>query len=118
MTMAKPQRIDKRLNATEQQVLEDRQRQIAGELSDLIASDAQRHHASREPTLSGELRRAVHSSGLSLDQLANRCGIAAATLDRFLTGETTLPSDVIDRLADVLGCRLAQADRSVPEKSG
>ena len=56
-----------------------------------------------EPTLSGELRRAIHASDLDLAIIASHSGIAPIMLDEFLTGERTLRSDVLDRLAKVLG---------------
>jgi hypothetical protein len=62
-----------------------------------------RKDARRENTLSGELRRAVHESDLSLAEIAVRAGIAPAMPDDFLTGERTLRSDVMDRLSIVLG---------------
>jgi transcriptional regulator with XRE-family HTH domain len=68
-----------------------------------------RKEAREEATLSGELRRAVHASDLSLSALAARVGVSPLTLDDFLTGERTLGSDVIDRLADVLGCQLSRS---------
>jgi len=77
--------------------------QVAAELPDLIARDRLRKEASDEATLSGELRRAVHASPESLASIAERIGITALALDEFLTGERTLRSDVLDRLATVLG---------------
>ena len=65
--------------------------------------------ASEESTLSGELRRAVYGSGLSLAEIATRAGITPLVLDDFLTGERTLRSDVIDRLTLVLGYELNRA---------
>ena len=57
----------------------------------------------------GQLRRALHASELSLSAIAAGAGITPLLLDEFLTGERTLRSDVIDRLANVLGCQLSQA---------
>ena len=80
--------------------------QIAQDLPDLQARDQMRNEARNETTLSGELRRAIHTSELSLAEIAARVGITPLVLDEFLTGERTLRSDVIDRLAGVLGCEL------------
>ena len=80
--------------------------QIAQELPDLQARDQMRNEAQSETTLSGELRRAIHASELSLAEIAARVGITPLVLDEFLTGERTLRSDVIDRLAGVLGYEL------------
>jgi transcriptional regulator with XRE-family HTH domain len=49
------------------------------------------------------LRRAIHGSPLSLSTIAERAGISPLALDEFLTGERTLRSDVLDRLAAILG---------------
>jgi transcriptional regulator with XRE-family HTH domain len=43
---------------------------------------------------------------LSLAQIATQAGITPILLDDFLTGERTLRSDVLDRVANVLGCEL------------
>ena len=77
--------------------------QIASELPDLIERDRMRLEARSEPTLSGEFRRAIHGSSLSLSIIAQRAEIPALLLDEFLTGERNLRSDVLDRLANVLG---------------
>ena len=66
-----------------------------------------RKEARDEPTLSGELRRAIHSNPLSLTEIAAQAGIAPLALDEFLTGERTLRSDVLDRLASSLGVELS-----------
>jgi transcriptional regulator with XRE-family HTH domain len=46
---------------------------------------------------------------LSLTDIATRPGITPIMLDDFLTGERTLRSDVLDRLADALGYELPKA---------
>jgi transcriptional regulator with XRE-family HTH domain len=61
-----------------------------------------RKEARDEVTASGELRRAVHASSLSLAVIAQRVGVTPLALDEFLTGERTLRTDVLDRLAGVL----------------
>jgi hypothetical protein len=79
---------------------------IAQELPDLAARNQMRKEASDEPTLSGELRRAIHSSDKSLAKIAGDARIPPLVLDEFLTGERTLRSDVLDRLATCLGLEL------------
>jgi hypothetical protein len=74
----------------------------------LRARSQMRKGARQESTLSGELRRAVHESELSLAEIATRAGITPIVLDDFLTGERTLRSDVIDRLVVALGCELTR----------
>ncbi len=82
---------------------------MAEELPELQARDQMRKDARQESTLSGELRRAVHESDLSLAEIATRTGITPIMLDDFLTGERTLRSDVLDRLTMVLGYELSRA---------
>ena|ERR1043165_3095692 len=64
--------------------------------------------AAEENTFSGELRRAIHASGFHLNYIGERVGTTPIVIDEFLTGERTLRSDVIDRLAALLGCTLCQ----------
>lgn len=97
-------RIHRELTADEQSRLERYREQVAQELPDLIARDQLRKNASEEDTASGALRRAIHKSDLLLPQIAERVGISSLELDQFLTAEATLPSDVIDRLAEAVGC--------------
>jgi transcriptional regulator with XRE-family HTH domain len=82
--------------------LQQLREQIAAEIPDMTARDQLRKEAREEATLSGELRRAIHASQLSLATIASRAGIDPIVLDEFLTGERTLRSDVLDRLASVL----------------
>jgi hypothetical protein len=103
MTTPKARRVTRELTPEEQDRLRRYREQIASELPDLVARDRMRKEACEEATLSGELRRAVHGSSLSLSMIAARAGISPLALDEFLTGERTLRSDVLDRLAGVLG---------------
>jgi hypothetical protein len=91
------------LTPEEQARLERNRALIASELLDLTERDRMRNEAREEATLSGEIRRAVHGSDLSLTTIAKRAGISPLLLDEFLTGERTLRSDVLDRLSEVLG---------------
>jgi transcriptional regulator with XRE-family HTH domain len=68
-----------------------------------------RKEAQEEATLSGELRRAVHASTISLAEIARQAGVTPVHLDEFLTGERTLRSDVLDRLAGALGFELSRS---------
>ena len=106
MAEPQPHRITRELSPAEQKRLSKNRKQIAGELADLTARDQMRKEAREEATLSGELRRAIHASELSLSAIAAQAGITPLVLDDFLTGERTLRSDVMDRLAHVLGCQL------------
>ena len=106
MNDQKPRRITRTLTPDESEKLRQRREAIARELPDLTARDQMRKEAREEPTLSGELRRAIHASPFSLAQLAARAGISPTILDEFLTGERTLRSDVLDRLAIELALEL------------
>jgi len=108
MNERRAKRTTRELTAPERERLREYRERIAGELPDLLARDQMRKDAREETTLSGELRRAVHVSDLSLAEIAVRVGVAPILLDDFLTGERTLRSDVMDRLASVLGCELSR----------
>jgi transcriptional regulator with XRE-family HTH domain len=103
MIIPQARRVTRELTADEQDRLRRYREQIAAELPDLAERDRMRKEAREEATLSGELRRAIHGSPLSLSAIAERAGITPLALDEFLTGERTLRSDVLDRLAGILG---------------
>jgi len=108
MEKPKARRITRELSPAEQERLRRHREEIAGELPQMAARDQMRKEAREETTLSGQLRRAIHASERSLSAIAQASGITPLLLDEFLTGERTLRSDVIDRLADVLGCEISQ----------
>jgi hypothetical protein len=109
MTIPQARRVTRELTPEEQDRLHRHREQIASELPDLAERDRMRKEAREETTLSGGLRRAVHGSSLPLSALAERAGISPLALDEFLTGERTLRSDVLDRLAATLGYVLQPA---------
>ena len=82
-------------------------------MPELTARNQLRKEAREEATLSGELRRAIHASPLSLSVIAAQVGIDPIFVDEFLIGERTLRSDVMDRLARVLGYVLRPARAAV-----
>ena len=96
-------RVTRELTEAESTRLAKYREQIAQELPDLQVRDQMRKDAREEATLSGELRRAVTVSEFSLAEIATRIGVSPIVLDDFLTGERTLRSDVLDRLAGLLG---------------
>lgn len=106
MDQRRIKRVSRELTDAEQRRLEKYREEIARELPDLQARDQMRQDARNEATLSGELRRAIHESELSLATIALQVGVTPILLDDFLTGERTLRSDVLDRLASVLGYEL------------
>lgn len=69
------------------------------ELPELVELGRRMREASAENTLSGHLRRAIHHSGRELAEIAAEAGISALELNEFLSGDRTLRSDVLDRLA-------------------
>ncbi|MHB1157853.1 MAG: helix-turn-helix domain-containing protein [Phycisphaerales bacterium] len=107
MNSPKPRRIHRTLTARQQAGVPRNRRRIDRELPELAAADQMRKEARDEPTFSGELRRAIHASSLSLADIAEQTGISPITLDEFLTGERTLRSDVLDRLTKGLGLVLS-----------
>ena len=78
-------RITRELTPAETARLEKYRKQIAAELPDLQARDQMRKDARAESTLSGDMRRAIHESDLSLAEIAARTGITPIMLDDFLT---------------------------------
>ena len=106
MTIPQARRVTRELTPEEQDRLRRYRAEIASELPDLAERDRMRKEAREEATSSGELRRSVHGSPLSLTIIADRAGLAPLALDEFLTGERTLRSDVLDRLACILGYSL------------
>ena len=102
-------RATRTLSEQEQERLQNNRDRIAAELPDLQARDQMRKDAREEATVSGELRRAVHASDKSIDEISSRVGISPVALDEFLTGERTLRSDILDRLAQAIGYQLRTA---------
>ncbi len=101
MTTPQARRVTRSLTPEEEKRLRRHREQLAAELPDLAERNRMRQEARQEATLSGELRRAVHGSPLSLSAIAQRAGITPLALDEFLTGERTVRPDVLDRLAGV-----------------
>jgi hypothetical protein len=102
-------RVYREQTPEEQLRLQGLREQVAQELPDLIQRDQLRKNAAEEETLSGALRRAIHKGDVPITEIARRCEIGFVELDEFLTGERTLPSSVIDRLVEILGCKLVSA---------
>ena len=101
-----PRRIRRDVPVEELERLSRLRDEVVNELPELTSRDQLRKDARDESTFSGELRCAIHESDLTLTEIAKQAGITPIALDDFLTGERTLRSDVIDRLATVLGCTL------------
>lgn len=76
--------------------------------------------AAAEASFSGELRRAIHAlhgQQMFLPTLLERAQVDWPTLRAFLIGESTLPSDVIDRLIHVLSLHLQSVVAEPAERS-
>jgi len=72
------------------------------ERPDLLDLGQRMREASAEETLSGYLRRAIHRSPRELADIAAAASIPPLQLNEFLSGERTLRSDVLDRLASAV----------------
>lgn len=82
------------------------------ELPDLVELGRRMREASGEDTLSGHLRRAIHRSQKELADVAAAAGISPLQLNEFLSGDRTLRSDVLDRLASAVD--FSQALAQIP----
>jgi hypothetical protein len=58
--------------------------------------------AASEDSFSGHVRKVIHQSRIPLPSICRQAGIEWETLRAFLAGESPLPSDVIDRIAQVV----------------
>ena len=67
--------------------------------------------AQREPTLSGRLRWAAHKNWRNYDEMVTELKISREEYSDWLAGEGTLTSDVIDRLAALVGCELVATEQ-------
>jgi len=74
---------------------------IAKELPILIARDQLRKAAREDRSISGAVLDVIHRSDLPLQAIATKAGLSPVEVDEFLTGERTLRSDILDRLAAV-----------------
>jgi hypothetical protein len=87
---------------------------VTKELPALIEKGQRLHDAKREATMSGALRRAIHSSKILLPDLAEAADTDMETLDAFLTGEQPLDSDIMDRLTKILKLKLKASGKPKP----
>lgn len=70
-------------------------------------------------TLSDQLRDAISESGLSVREIGKRADVDDGIIHRFLNRERGLTTATLDRLAEALGLKLAEArgrSRSNPER--
>ncbi len=57
-------------------------------------------------TLSDQIRRAIESSGLTRYRIAVESSAEESTLSRFMSGSSSLRTDTLDRIAEVLRLRV------------
>ena len=81
-------RVNRDLTESERIRLRQHQEQTDAHLPDLERRDQMRKEARDEATLSGELRRAVHASGLSLAEIATQVGITPPLAGRLSNWRT------------------------------
>lgn len=117
MPKKKERKIVSKLSPTLTRKLRRAREAIAKELPELIKKDQRLQDAMREPTISGALRRAIHSSKILFPDLADRAQTDMDTLDAFLTGERPLTSDVMDRLTKVLKLKLTTGPKHKSRRS-
>ena len=60
----------------------------------------------RQPTVSGQLRKAIVDSDQSLRLIAEKCGVNDAQLSRFMRNERGLTTKTVDRLCEYLDLEL------------
>ena len=86
----------------------DIRREWAAEDPDATAERwEQLHEAAAEPSISGSLRRAIHTGRRTVNQLAQEVGLDSQDLSEWLQGIRTLRSDVLDRLGLALGVTIS-----------
>ncbi|MEX0716312.1 MAG: hypothetical protein WD066_06995 [Planctomycetaceae bacterium] len=92
----RPRRIHRELTPDERSRLDEARERIAAELPDLMRRNELRKRAAEEDTFSGELRRAIHQSGVPISRIARSAQVTPILLDEFLCGEST-PSTACSR---------------------
>ena len=100
-------RIRRPATAQERQKLQQYRAQVERDLPELRRQAIQAENEMRasgmlEPTVSGQLRRAIAESGMDHHELAARTGLSPKTLAEFLVGAAALDSVAIDKLAALL----------------
>ena len=99
------------LTPEQQARLQQQREQVAAERPQLQAKLERIHEAKQEPSFCGQLRRAIHSSGRLITQIAADAGITTQQLSDFLSGDRTIRSDVLDRLTVAVGASLVVTEK-------
>ena len=74
----------------------------------ILAEARRTFEAFEEDTFSGELRRAIHASGIEKQAIAESIGVPFDVLNDFMGGRASLPFAALDKLVDLLGYRLTK----------
>lgn len=77
---------------------------IEAELPEIVERNRLMLEAIKEPSVSGQLRRAIYESKTDYAQLASLADIDILEISEFMCGRATLDSDAFSRLADF--CKL------------
>jgi ribosome-binding protein aMBF1 (putative translation factor) len=102
MKTAKPRRPIFRLTAKQKQQLSTERERLAKEFPELSGRQEASHQQIKGKMFSQVLRTAIRGSKMALPDLAARAEIELGVLVGFLSGETTLSSDAVDRLGKLL----------------
>lgn len=106
MTKREARRIHREFTPEERARWEQARDEAERELPDLLDRAKRRADALAEPTMSGQLRRAIKASELGLRDIAEEIGTSPVELSAFMCGDQPLSSDVLDSLAALLGYEL------------
>jgi hypothetical protein len=91
-----------RLTPKQKQQLRTERERLAKEFPEISGRQELSHRQIKGKMLSQVLRTAIRGSKMALPDLAARAEIELGVLVGFLSGETTLPSDAVDRLGKLL----------------
>lgn len=111
MSFSTPHKAKRALSIEELDRLQRYRQQVSQDVPELRqeARDVEsqrRAQALLEPTISGQLRRAIAESGLELPSLAQQLDLSGKMLAEFLAGLSPLDSVSIDKLATILNQEL------------
>ena len=105
--MTGPRRIQREFTPEERERWQQAVQETEAELPELLERDKRRQSACREQTVSGQLRRAIQSSGLRYDDVSRKIGVPVGRLADFMTGDAPLDSETFDKLSTLLNLQLA-----------
>jgi predicted XRE-type DNA-binding protein len=117
MTDRQPRRVHRALTAEEQERVRARRLAVEAELPELRRRGREleaemRQAAMEEPTISGQLRKAIADSGIDFREIADHVGVSRKLVAEFLVGKRSLDSAAIDRIGTMLKQELKPAASS------